>query len=104
MLVLLTRVNTWTTCIAGAKVKNQRRTKRVGPCATVVSPLSTSASRAVGTDRIKDSDVLLCVTEKDAVVITKPVIDPDLETVCIVCGRTNLRKVVYGVAGKVWGR
>ena len=70
------------------------------PATAVVSALRAAGSGSVLSDWVINRYTMFCVAEKYIVLVAEPVIDPDLETVRIVCRRPVLREVIRDVARK----
>ena len=94
MLVLLPGIDSRSPRVTHPEIKNQIWREDMCPATAVVSTLRATASGAVLSDRVIDRYAMFCVAEEDVVFVTEAMIDPDLETVRIVCSRTILREVI----------
>src|SRR6185369_16516221 len=79
VLILLAGIDPGSSRVTGPNIKDQIRTECVGPGAPVISTLAAAGSRALASNRVENGDVLLCVAEKDTVVIAEAMIDSDLK-------------------------
>src|SRR5262245_50610686 len=101
MLILLTRVDTRSTGVAGPDIEDQVRTERMRPRAAIIPAFAAATCRSGVTNRIKDGYSLLSKAEEKVVAVAESMIDSELPAVGVIQRRPALGEVILRVATKV---